>query len=193
MAVDVGDDGDAVVAGVADRLGVRPERLGASSMGFQDFTHIEVTVREFIDPALRQSDDELCDGLRHARALDIVDGLPGGLDTQLGQEWGGVGLSGGQWQRLALARTFLSGKPLWILDEPTAAVDATAEAAIYHDLIANRPAGTTVIVISHRPRVLTGMDRIIVLDHGHINETGTYRQLVDSNGTFARLAHDSLE
>ena len=74
-----------------------------------------------------------------------------------------------------------------------AAVDATAEAAIYHDLIANRPAGTTVIVISHRPRVLTGMDRIIVLDHGHVNETGTYRQLVDSNGTFSRLAHDSLE
>lgn len=174
-------------------LGSWAERLGASSMVFQDFTHIEVTVREFIDPALRQSDDELCDGLRRARALDIVDGLPGGLDTQLGREWGGVGLSGGQWQRLALARTFLSGKPLWILDEPTAAVDATAEAAIYHDLIANRPAGTTVIVISHRPRVLTGMDRIIVLDHGHVNETGTYRQLVDRNGTFARLAHDSLE
>ncbi|WP_338024625.1 ABC transporter ATP-binding protein [Bifidobacterium aerophilum] len=169
------------------------ERLGASSMVFQDFTHIEVTVREFIDPASRHTDEELRDGLRRARALDIVNALPDGLDTQLGQEWGGVGLSGGQWQRLALACTFLSGKPLWILDEPTAAVDATAEAAICYDLIANRPADTTVIVISHRPRVLTDMDRIIVLDHGRIGETGTYRQLVDRNGAFARLTRDSLE
>ena len=168
-------------------------RLGASSMVFQDFTHIEVTVREFIDPALRHSDDELRDGLRRARVLDVVEAMPYGLDAQLGQEWGGVGLSGGQWQRLALARTFLSGKPLWILDEPTAAVDATAEAAIYHDLIVNRPAGTTVIVISHRPRVLAGMDRIIVLDGGHISETGTYRQLADGDGLFAQLNRDSLE
>ncbi|WP_346428290.1 ABC transporter ATP-binding protein [Bifidobacterium sp. SO1] len=169
------------------------ERLGASSMVFQDFTHIEVTVREFIDPAGRHMDSELRDGLHRARALDIVDALPNGLDAQLGQEWGGLGLSGGQWQRLALARTFLSGKPLWVLDEPTAAVDATAEAAIYHDLIANRPAGVTVIVISHRPRVLTNMDQIVVLDHGRISETGTYQQLLDRNGAFATLVTDSLE
>ncbi|NEG72644.1 ATP-binding cassette domain-containing protein [Bifidobacterium ramosum] len=195
--LDAPDGAVALTAGTADdnRRVLRSwaDRLGASSMVFQDFTHIEVTVREFIDPASRHTDDELRDGLQLARALDIVTGLPGGLDAQLGQEWGGVGLSGGQWQRLALVRTFLSGKPLWILDEPTAAVDATAEAAIYHDLIANRPSGVTVIVISHRPRVLTTMDRIIVLDHGHIGETGTYRQLVDRNGAFARLVNDSLE
>lgn len=195
--LDVSDGTVALTAGTASGnrhvLGSWADRLGASSMVFQDFTHIEVTVREFIDPASRHTDDELRDGLRRARALDIVTGLPGWLDAQLGQEWGGVGLSGGQWQRLALARTFLSGKPLWILDEPTAAVDATAEAAIYHDLIANRPEGVTVIVISHRPRVLTDMDRIVVLDHGCISETGTYRQLVDHNGTFSRLVNDSLE
>ncbi|WP_236023546.1 ATP-binding cassette domain-containing protein [Bifidobacterium miconis] len=112
---------------------------------------------------------------------------------RLGAQWGGIGLSGGQWQRLALARTFLSDQPLWILDEPTAAVDATAEAAIYHDLTENRPAGTTVIVTSHRPHVLTHVDRIVVLDRGRVAESGTYDQLIAKRGRFSQLAHDSLE
>ncbi|MBW3078035.1 ABC transporter ATP-binding protein [Bifidobacterium sp. 81T8] len=168
-------------------------RLGATSMTFQDFTRLEVTVREFIDPTGRKTDRQLWDGLARARADTYIAGQPNGLDTQLGAQWGGIGLSGGQWQRLALARTFLSDQPLWILDEPTAAVDATAEAAIYHDLTENRPKDTTVIVISHRPHVLAHMDRIVVLDRGRIAETGTYDQLIAGHGMFSRLAHDSLE
>ncbi|MCH9277103.1 ABC transporter ATP-binding protein/permease [Bifidobacterium amazonense] len=168
-------------------------RLGATSMTFQDFTRLEVTVREFIDPDGRKTDRQLWDGLSRAHADAIIAGQPNGLDAQLGAQWGGIGLSGGQWQRLALARTFLSDQPLWILDEPTAAVDATAEAAIYHDLTVNRPDGTTVIVISHRPHVLVHMDRIIVISHGRIAETGTYDQLIANHGMFSRLDHDSLE
>ncbi|WP_240811840.1 ATP-binding cassette domain-containing protein [Bifidobacterium ramosum] len=168
-------------------------RLGATSMTFQDFTRLEVTVREFIDPTGRKTDRQLWDGLARAHADTYITGQPNGLDTQLGAQWGGIGLSGGQWQRLALARTFLSDQPLWILDEPTAAVDATAEAAIYHDLTEHRPAGTTVIVITHRPHVLTHVDRIIVLNHGKIAETGTYDRLIASHGIFSQLAHDSME
>lgn len=168
-------------------------RTAATSMVFQDFTRFEVTIKAFIDPSEQHSNAELVDGLKRARAWEFVCRLPEGINTQLGSQWGGIGLSGGQWQRLAIARTFLSGAPVWILDEPTASVDANAESEIYRDLLVARPQGTTVIVISHRPKTLRQMDRIFVLDQGHVIESGDYHELVAIGGHFARLADSSLE
>ena len=146
-----------------------------------------VNVDDDGDACVAGLDDWL--GLQPGRAVFE----PDGLDTQLGSEWGGVGFSGGQWQRLALARTFLSEKPLWILDEPTAAVDASAEAGIYHDLLESRHGGTTVIVITHRPKTLTQVDRIFAFEHGRLAESGTYDELLARAGTFSRLVHDTVE
>lgn len=107
----------------------------------------------------------------------------------LGSQWDGCGLSGGQWQRLALARVWLSGRFFWILDEPTAAIDAQAEQEIYEDIIHGRPRNTTVILISHRPQVLKHVDCIFVIDKGDIIQHGTYAELMaDTKGLFYQLS-----
>ncbi len=135
-------------------------RRARSAMVFQDFTRFEVTVRRFVDPLLRHSNDQIEAALRAAQAWSYIAPLPGAIDAQLGPQWDGAGLSGGQWQRLALARVLLSDRDVWILDEPTAAVDAEAEAAIYQQL-AELKGARTVIVISHRPETLKAVDRVV--------------------------------
>ncbi|WP_216409241.1 ATP-binding cassette domain-containing protein [Arcanobacterium phocae] len=165
------DSGTITMRGSNTESSAACDRLASTSMVFQDFTKLELTVRDFVDPAAKESDAAIRDALTRARAWEFIQQLPAGIDSQLGPQWDGSGLSGGQWQRLALARTFLSGAPVWILDEPTAAVDAQAEAAIYEDVLRQRPAGTTVIIITHRPQTLTDVDAIIYLENGHIINT----------------------
>lgn len=122
--------------------------------------------------------------LRHAG--DFVRRLKDGLDTQLGSQFGGVGLSGGQWQRLALARIYLRDAPIWILDEPTSAIDAEAEQQIFAELQRTRSDRIT-IVVSHRAWTLKGMDHIYVLDQGRIVEHGTYEQLITQQRRFSQI------
>ncbi|QJC21886.1 ATP-binding cassette domain-containing protein [Arcanobacterium buesumense] len=165
------DTGTVTVHGPHAQSSATSDRQASTSMVFQDFTKLELTVRDFVDPAGKESDDAIQDALTRARAWDFIQQLPDGINAQLGPQWDGSGLSGGQWQRLALARTFLSGAPIWILDEPTATVDVQAEAAIYEDVLHQRPAGTTVIIITHRPQTLTDVDAIIYLENGHIINT----------------------
>ncbi|WP_216386634.1 ATP-binding cassette domain-containing protein [Arcanobacterium phocae] len=165
------DTGTVTVHGPHAQSSATSDRQASTSMVFQDFTKLELTVRDFVDPAGKESDDAIQDALIRARAWDFIQQLPDGINAQLGPQWDGSGLSGGQWQRLALARTFLSGAPIWILDEPTAAVDVQAEAAIYEDVLHQRPAGTTVIIITHRPQTLTDVDAIVHLENGHIINT----------------------
>ena len=112
--------------------------------------------------------------------------MPDGYDTQLGHQWDGVGLSGGQWQRLALARTLLRGAGVLILDEPTSAIDAEAEQEIFAELRESK-ADRITIVVSHRASTLKGLDRIYVLDEGRLVEQGRYPDLVAANGVFARI------
>lgn len=109
-----------------------------------------------------------------------------GLDTQLGEQWGGVGISGGQWQRLALARIHLRNAPVWVLDEPTSAIDAEAEQQVFAELGRTRNTRIT-IVVSHRAWTLKAMDRIYVVDDGIIIESGTYNELHDATGRFADI------
>jgi ATP-binding cassette subfamily B multidrug efflux pump len=135
------------------------------------------------------SDAEVLEAAKRANALEFIDGLVDmqgrkGLDAQVGER--GVKLSGGQRQRIAIARVFLKNAPILILDEATSALDSEVEAAIQESLFSLME-GKTVIAIAHRLSTLTQMDRLVVLDKGHIIETGTHGQLVAEGGVYADL------
>ncbi|MFC7619618.1 ATP-binding cassette domain-containing protein [Microlunatus sp. GCM10028923] len=163
--------------------------LGQFGLLTQEFGRYEFTVRDAVAlgrPDEDFTDDELWAALDAARAGDFVRTMPDGLDTQLGEQWGGVGISGGQWQRLALARIQLRAAPIWILDEPTSAIDAEAEQEVFAELGRNRDDRIT-IVVSHRAWTLRAMDRINVIDNGEIVEAGSYADLVAAGGRFAAI------
>ena len=106
-----------------------------------------------------------------------------GYDAFLGER--GVKLSGGQRQRIALARAFLKDAPILVLDEATSALDSEIEASV-QDALGRIMQGKTVLAIAHRLSTIAEMDRIIVLDHGHIVEQGTHLQLLALGGLYAR-------
>ncbi len=122
--------------------------------------------------------------LEQACLLDFVAGLPRGLDTPIGE--GGARLSGGQAQRLALARAFLRDAPFLILDEPTTHLDVAQE-RLLQDTVRRLRAGRTVLVIAHRLSTAAQADQIVVLEQGRVVECGQHRQLSQQGGAYARL------
>src|SRR5262249_3386459 len=132
-------------------------------------------------------DDLLMKALRAARADEVIRDLPEGLDAKVGRQFeGGHDLSGGEWQRLALARLIYREADIWVLDEPTAALDAAAEAAIFAELRENLH-GRMGIVISHRFSTVRMADRIAVIQDGHVTELGTHHELVARGGRYSEL------
>ena len=124
-----------------------------------------------------------------AYALDFIDALPDGLATQVGER--GVKLSGGQRQRIAIARTILKDAPILLLDEATSALDSESEVHIQAAL-AEAMSGRTTIVIAHRLSTVQLMDRIVVLDSGHIVEDGSHESLRSAGGPYSVLwSHQS--
>ena len=120
-----------------------------------------------------------------AYAHDFITALPNGYDTQLGE--GGVTLSAGQRQRIAIARAVLRDAPILLLDEATSALDTENETLVQKALdkvMENR----TTLVIAHRLSTVVNADRILVFDQGRLVEEGTHRELVARNGLYARLA-----
>ncbi|MGP9538302.1 ATP-binding cassette domain-containing protein [Brachybacterium sp. AOP43-C2-M15] len=156
----------------------------------QEFGRYELTVRESLllgTPRTDVGEEELWAALEAANAAGMVRGFADGLDQQLGSQWeGGVGLSGGQWQRLSLARIHLRSAPIWILDEPTSAIDAEAEQDIFRELQRSKHRRIT-IVVSHRAWTLRGMDEILVVDEGRVVERGRYDELLVRGGRFAEI------
>lgn len=135
------------------------------------------------------TDEEVMAAARAALADEFIMRLPQGYKTFLGER--GLRLSGGQRQRIAIARAMLRNPPLLLLDEATSALDAESEALVQQGLEAAMRDRTTLI-IAHRLATVRKADRIIVLEHGRIVETGTPQQLLQQGGLYARLANLQL-
>ncbi len=130
------------------------------------------------------SREEVQKALEAAQCMDIIDKLPNGMDTVIGSE--GTYLSGGEQQRIALARAILKDAPIVVLDEATAFADPENEALI-QKAFATLTGGKTVIMIAHRLSTVTRADKIIVLDGGQVAEEGTHEELIEKSGLYAHM------
>jgi ATP-binding cassette, subfamily B, bacterial len=184
-------DAGSVRIGGIDLRDADPEKVRARiGVLFQDFGQFELSAREnirFGRIERSHSDDLLMKTLRAARADEVIRELPQGLDAKIGRQFeGGHDLSGGEWQRLALARLIYREADIWVLDEPTAALDPEAEAAIFAELRENLH-GRMGIVISHRFSTVRMADRIAVIQDGRVTELGTHEELLARSGRYAEL------
>jgi ATP-binding cassette, subfamily B, bacterial len=162
---------------------------------FQDYVSYELSVRENVvmgrpddgEMHNQANDEKVMEALRNARSDWLLTKMPRGLDSKVGRLFeGGHDLSGGEWQRLALARIMYRDADIWILDEPTSSLDPEAEAAIFAELKENLK-GRIGIVISHRFSTVRIADRIAVIADGHVTELGTHQELLQAGGRYAQL------
>jgi ATP-binding cassette, subfamily B, bacterial len=184
------DRGSVRIGGV-DVKEMDPETL-RSRIGvlFQDYATYELSVRENVvmgRPGGAVSDEHVMEALRDARSEWLVKKMPNGLESKVGRLFeGGHDLSGGEWQRLALARIMYRDADIWILDEPTSSLDPEAEAGIFAELKDNLR-GRIGIVISHRFSTVRIADRIAVIVDGRVAELGTHEELLRRGGRYAQL------
>jgi ATP-binding cassette subfamily B protein len=135
----------------------------------------------------KENEPMIVSAAEQSLAAELVGRLPAGYDQMLGKRFQeGVELSGGEWQKVALARAYMRQAQVLILDEPTSALDARAEYEVFQRFAALTE-GKTAVLISHRFSTVRMADRILVLQHGGLIESGTHRELIEQNGKYAEL------
>ena len=168
----------------------REQRNRVFAPVFQDFMRYSISLRENIavgDIELLHDESAILAAAEKGQAKKIAGGLKDGMDTLLGRDFeGGVDLSGGQWQRIALSRAFMGDKPILLLDEPTSQLDPMAESRLYSEFHALAE-GKTAIFITHRLASTMITDRILVLSDGRVSEEGNHEQLMQRGGLYRAM------
>lgn len=164
---------------------------------FQDYVRYSFTLRENIalsDIENIGNDEKIIEACRFSRSTDFMDGWEEGIDEELTHrfEEHGKELSGGQWQRVSLARTYFKNAPIIILDEPSAALDPVAENEIFQDF-QRISKDKSAVLITHRLSSIRPVDKILVLENGRIIEQGSHAELMDARGRYAYLFHLQAE
>ena len=179
-------DGGKITLGGKDISKVNPEKLlDAYSIVFQDVTLFDNTIMENIRIGKKDAtDEEVMRAAKEACCEDFIKKLPNGYQTMIGEN--GSALSGGERQRISIARALLKDSPIILLDEATASLDAENETMI-QEAISRLIRNKTVIIIAHRMRTVSGADKIVVIDKGHVAEEGTPAKLLAKNGIYANM------
>ena len=180
------DEGQVLLGGV-DVTTVEPETLFQNyAIVFQNVTLFDNSIMENIRLGKAgATDEEVMAAAKAARCEEFVSRLPDGYHSNIGEN--GCTLSGGERQRISIARAILKDAPVIVLDEATASMDAENETLVQQAL-SELLRGKTVLVIAHRMRTIANVDKIVVLDQGHVAEMGTPEELLEKNGLFSRLA-----
>ena len=178
-------DGSVKIGGINVKEIAKEELMDTVSFVFQDSKLLKTSILENVRMAKPDaSRGEILKALHDAQCDDILEKLPQGVDTVVGAK--GVYLSGGEQQRISIARVMLKNAPILILDEATAFADPDNEAKVQaaFSVLAK---GKTVLMIAHRLSTVTGADRIVVIKDGKIEDTGTHDQLKDKDGLYAEM------
>lgn len=178
-------EGNILIGGVNVKNVAKEELMNAVSFVFQDSHLLKMSIYDNVRMGKKDAaKEEVMAALKNAQCEDIIEKLPDGIDTIIGSE--GTYLSGGETQRIAIARAMLKDAPIIILDEATAFADPDNEAKV-QAAFGKLSHGKTVIMIAHRLSSVTGVDRIYVLKDGQINQSGKHNELVMQDGMYSDM------
>lgn len=182
------NEGQVKIGGVDVRKIEQKVLMGKISFVFQNTHLFKTSILENVRAAKPEATrEEVLKALHEAQCDDIIQKLPDGIDTEIGTK--GTYLSGGEQQRVSLARAILKDAPIIVLDEATAFADPENESLI-HAALARLTKGKTVIMIAHRLSTVVGADKIVVLNKGKVEEAGNHEQLKNAGGLYAKMWAD---
>jgi len=166
---------------------IKPQQLFAGvSAVFQKYQRYQLMLKENVQISDVGADDDIQPVMKEAGVEWESRSYPDGVDTVLSREFDGVDLSGGQWQRISIARGLYRQHDLIVLDEPTAAIDPLEESRLY-EKFAEISKDKTAVIVTHRLGSAQIADKIVVLDDGKVGEVGTHQELIESKGHYAKM------